>query len=306
MPEVEKGISLAMDHGELRLGKRRAVGKSLRDEQFTTAIVLPNSFKSALIPFHADIPKRIAWKGEWRNLLLSDCRRLDKNAFPLMVQRFAALAYPGCNEPPQQIPEPRLQSDSKSVEEALAAFNLGVEDKILAICPGAEFGVSKQWPAEHFAATCKAKIDEGWQVWIFGSASDTGVAGEILQMLTQEQSQKCVSLAGRTSLAQAIDLLSVAEAVVSNDSGLMHIAAALDKPIVALYGSTSPDFTPPLSSKSKLLFTDIDCRPCFQRECPLEHKKCLTELEPSRAIAAITELVPAGPRLTDAPYNKTD
>jgi len=293
MPEVEKGISLAMGHSELQLGKRRALGKSLRAEQFTTAIVLPNSFKSALVPLYADIPKRIAWKGEWRNLLLSDCRRLNKNAFPLMVQRFAALAYPCSNEPPDKIPQPRLQSDPKSVAQALATFNLGVEDRILAICPGAEFGVAKQWPAKHFAATCKTKIDEGWQVWIFGSASDAQVADEIRQMLSDEQRQNCVSLAGRTSLAQAIDLLSVAEAVVSNDSGLMHIAAALDKPVVALYGSTSPDFTPPLSSKSKLLFTDIDCRPCFQRECPLEHKKCLTELEPSRAVAAITELVPA-------------
>ena len=292
MLEVEKGISLEMGHGELRLGMRRALGRSLRSEKFTTAIVLPNSFKSALIPFHAGIKKRIAWKGEWRNLLLSDCRRLDKNAFPLMVQRFAALAYPRSNEPPDQIPEPRLQSDLKSVAEALVTFNLEVEDRILAICPGAEFGVAKQWPAEHFVDTCKTKIDEGWQVWIFGSEKDAEVSDKILQMLAEEQRQKCVSLAGRTTLAQAIDLLSVVTAVVSNDSGLMHIAAALDKPIVALYGSTSPDFTPPLSSRSKLLFTDIECRPCFKRECPLEHKKCLTELEPNRAIDAIAELVP--------------
>ncbi len=294
MPEVEKGISLQMGHGDLQLGKRRAFGKSLKSEKFTTAIVLPNSFKSALIPFHASIPRRIAWKGEWRNLLLSDCRALDKKAFPLMVQRFAALAYPASKEPPLQIPEPRLQSNRESVEAALAAFSLGLEHRILAICPGAEFGVAKQWPAEHFAATCRAKIDEGWDVWIFGSKKDAGVADQILQMLAEEQRQHCVSLAGRTSLSQAIDLLSVAEAVISNDSGLMHIAAALDKPIVALYGSTSPDFTPPLTNKSKLLFTDIDCRPCFQRECPLEHKKCLTELEPSRAIAAIEELVHPG------------
>jgi heptosyltransferase II len=294
MPEVEKGISLAIGHRELQLGKRRALGRSLRGEQFTTAIVLPNSFKSALIPLYAGIEKRIAWKGEWRNFLLSDCRRLDKKAFPLMVQRFAALAYPDSNEPPDHIPNPRLQSDPNSVAQTLATFDLGVEDRILAICPGAEFGVAKQWPAEHFAATCKTKIDEGWQVWIFGSEKDAEVSDKILQMLAEEQRQKCVSLAGRTTLSQAIDLLSLAEAVVSNDSGLMHIAAALDKPIVALYGSTSPDFTPPLSNKSKLLFTDIDCRPCFQRACPLEHKKCLTELEPSRAVAAINELTLAG------------
>ena len=292
MPEVEKGISLGMGHGDLELGKRRAFGKSLRGEGFTTAIVLPNSFKSALIPFYADISRRIAWKGEWRNLLLNDCRRLDKNAFPLMVQRFVALAYPASDDPPDRIPEPRLQSDPESVKKVLAIFSLGLEKRVLAICPGAEFGVAKQWPADHFAATCKAKIDDGWQVWIFGSEKDAEAANEITEMLVEEQKQNCVSLAGRTSLAQAIDLMSVADAVISNDSGLMHIAAALDKPIVALYGSTSPDFTPPLSSRSKLLFTDIECRPCFKRECPLEHKKCLTELEPNRAINAIAELVP--------------
>ncbi len=292
MPEVEQGISLSLGHGQLQLGARRALGKSLRGEKFTLAIVLPNSFKSALIPFHANIPNRIAWKGEWRNLLLSDCRRLDKKAFPLMVQRFAALAYPDAKTPPDRIPEPRLRTDPEGVKAALSEFGLGLDNKILAICPGAEFGVAKQWPAEHFAATCAAKIDEGWRVWIFGSKKDAQVAEEIVAKLSDQQRQNCTSLAGRTSLAQAIDLMSAASAVISNDSGLMHIAAALDKPIVALYGSTSPDFTPPLSSRSKLLFTDIECRPCFQRECPLVHKKCLTELEPARAIAAIEALTP--------------
>ncbi|GJM11706.1 MAG: lipopolysaccharide heptosyltransferase II [Pseudohongiella sp.] len=293
MPEVERGISIEMDHGDLKLSRRRAFGKSLRAEGFTTAIVLPNSFKSALIPYHAAIPNRIAWKGEWRNMLLSDCRRLDKAAFPLMVQRFAALAFPASAQPPSQIPDPRLKSDQQNVDQALGDFGLSLGSKVLAICPGAEFGEAKQWPAEHFAACCSAKIDEGWQVWIFGSKKDMQVADEVLQLLSVEQRHSCVSLAGRTSLAQAIDLLSVASAVISNDSGLMHIAAALDKPVVALYGSTSPDFTPPLSEKSRLLFTDIECRPCFKRKCPLGHKKCLTELEPSRAVAAIEELAPA-------------
>lgn len=293
MPEVERGISLQIGHGELALGQRRAIGKSLRQENFTTAIVLPNSFKSALIPFHAGIPRRVAFKGEWRNLLLTDCRKLDKQALPLMVQRFAALAYPSSAQPPAAIPEPRLLSDPASVTAAAQALDLELADSVLAICPGAEFGEAKQWPVEHYAATCRAKIDEGWRVWIFGSQKDAAVANEILALLTEDQRQRCSSLAGRTSLAQAIDLLSAADAVVSNDSGLMHIAAALDKPVVALYGSTSPDFTPPLTQRSKLLYTDIECRPCFQRVCPLGHKKCLTELEPGRAIAAVDELVTA-------------
>jgi len=291
MPEVESGISLEIGHGELGLRKRRAIGKALRSESFTTAIVLPNSFKSALIPYHANIPRRIAWKGEWRNLLLSDCRHLDKKAFPLMVQRFAALAYSASDLPPKQIPSPRLHSKPENVEAACAELNLELSGRILAICPGAEFGDAKQWPAAHFAATCSAKVDDGWRIWIFGSEKDGAVADEILQGLSDSQRSNCEKLTGKTSLAQAIDLLSVVDAVISNDSGLMHIAASLDKPVIALYGSTSPDFTPPLSDKSKLLFTDIDCRPCFKRECPLGHKKCLTELEPGRAVAAIEALV---------------
>ena len=224
-------------------------------------------------------------------MLLTDCRRLDKNAFPLMVQRFAALAYSAVGSPPVDIPKPRLQTRSRSVEQAVVGFSLDIESQILAICPGAEFGEAKQWPATHFAKACQSFIDEGWKVWIFGSEKDAVVAEEIRQALSEQERHNCVSLAGRTSLAQAIDLLSLATTVISNDSGLMHIAAALDKPVVALYGSTSPDFTPPLSSKSKLLSTEIDCRPCFQRECPLGHKKCLTELKPERAIAAVHELL---------------
>ncbi len=291
MPEVEKGISLSIGHGELALKKRRSLGRALRAEQFSTAIVLPNSFKSALIPFHAGISRRIAWRGEWRNFLLSDCRRLDTKNFPLMVQRFAALAFPLAAKPPAHIPEPRLQSDPASVDAALAEFALEASDRVLAICPGAEFGVAKQWPAQHFAKACQALIEEGWKVWIFGSEKDFPVAQEILQRLPEPQRQSCVSLAGRTTLAQAIDLLSAVKAVISNDSGLMHIAAALDKPIVALYGSTSPDFTPALTKRSKSLVTDIECRPCFQRECPLGHRKCLTELKPERAINAVHELI---------------
>ncbi len=291
MPEVEKDINLPMGHGELSLHKRRALGRSLRSEQFTSAIILPNSFKSALIPFHAGIAKRIAWKGEWRNLLLSDCRRLDKKNFPLMVQRFAALAYAENAEPPAIIPDPHLQLDPSSVEKVLKEFGLESNDRVLAICPGAEFGSAKQWPAEHFATSCQAVIEQGWKVWIFGSDKDAVVATEIRQLLTEQQRQSCVSLAGRTSLAQAIDLLSAVEAAISNDSGLLHIAAALDKPVVALYGSTSPDFTPPLTKRAKQLVTNIECRPCFQRECPLGHRKCLTQLTPDRALAAINELL---------------
>jgi heptosyltransferase-2 len=290
MPEVEGSIDSPIQHGELTLNSRRLIGKSLRERHFTSAIVLPNSFKSALIPFHARIPRRIGWRGEWRNLLLSDCRKLEKSTFPLMVQRFAALAYPKSDEPPRKVLRPRLHTELASTAGALRKFDLSSADRVVAICPGAEFGAAKQWPTGHYAELSNALIADGWRVWLMGSANDTVTAKAIISEIHREKREHCRDLTGKTSLAEAIDLMSTADVVVSNDSGLMHIAAALDKAIVAIYGSTSPDFTPPLAERVILLTTDIECRPCFKRECPYGHLRCLTELDPSRAIAAVHEL----------------
>ncbi len=162
---------------------------------------------------------------------------------------------------------------------------------VLVICPGAEFGDAKQWPAEHYAAVCQQQIDAGWQVWILGSAKDSEIATAIRGQLTAAGQEHCHDLTGRTSLAQAIDLMSLAAAVLSNDSGLMHVAAALGRPIVALYGSTSADFTPPLADNVQLLAIDIDCRPCFERTCPLKHKRCLVDLSPQLALAALQQVL---------------
>lgn len=290
MPEIAASLPAQLDHGELQLGLRRKIGVELRKHGFTHAIVLPNSFKSALIPFHARIPVRTGWRGEWRLPLLNDCRKLNAVAFPMMVQRFAALAYPEAAEPPQQIPPPKLAVDSESVVKAMARHNLQLGNKVLAVCAGAEFGAAKQWPAAHYAATVNELVGEGWQAWFFGSANDKLTTESILADIDAHNLAQCSDLTGATSLAEAIDLMSCADAVISNDSGLMHVAAALQKPVVALYGSTSADFTPPLSERVELLFTDIECRPCFKRECPYGHLKCLTELKPSRAIAAVRQI----------------
>lgn len=290
MPEVDDTLPAPLGHGELQLGRRRRLGRALRPEAFTTAIILPNSFKSALIPFHAGIPRRIGWRGEWRNLLLSDCRRLDKAAFPQMVQRFAALALPPGATPPSVIPPPALVVDADNARASLARFNLSEAAPVLAICPGAEYGESKQWPPMHFAELSNHYLAQGWQVWIFGSANDQLAAESVLADIESEFLPHLHNLAGRTALGEAIDLLDRAAVVASNDSGLMHIAAALGKPVVALYGSTSPDFTPPLAERVKLLHTDIECRPCFKRECPYGHRRCLVDLGPERAVAAVQEL----------------
>jgi heptosyltransferase-2 len=186
--------------------------------------------------------------------------------------------------------------NGESQAEVLNQFHLDGEGPVLGICPGAEFGPAKQWPAEHYAELANSLLSEGWRVWFFGSISDQLVTESIMADIEPAHFDRCANLVGKTTLGQAIDLLACARVVASNDSGLMHVAAALGKPIVAMYGSTSPDFTPPLADKVKLLSTDIECRPCFKRECPYGHLRCLNELSPALAIDAVAELIETTPQ----------
>ncbi|MDP1930038.1 MAG: lipopolysaccharide heptosyltransferase II [Gammaproteobacteria bacterium] len=291
MPQVRRAIDLPFSHGELNLAGRYRLGHSLRKERYDQVIVLPNSFKSALLTLFTRSRKRTGWRGEARGMLLNDVRQLDTKALPLMVQRFVALGLPEGAPLPEPLPRPQLITDPASVTQAVTDMQLHLGRPVLVICPGAEFGDAKQWPAEHFASLSRQKIEDGWQVWILGSAKDTSIATVIKGQLPEDQHRHCHDLTGRTSLAQAIDLMSLAQAVVSNDSGLMHVAAALARPIVALYGSTSADFTPPLADNVQLLAIDISCRPCFERTCPLQHKRCLVDLTPQQTLNALDQVL---------------
>jgi heptosyltransferase-2 len=294
MPQVHRSIRLDIDHGELGLGKRLALGRELRAAAYDQAIVLPNSFKAALIPLFAHIPLRTGWRGEARGWLLNDCRKLDKEKFPLMVQRFDALAY--ATPPPWllagQAPVPRLRVDAETQLLALDKFGLNTDKPVLILCPGAEYGPAKQWPEAHFAAVAAHYLQPqcGYQVWLLGSARDRAIADRILSGLRPAAYANCRNLCGETTLGEAVDILATATVVVSNDSGLMHIAAALDRPLVVIYGSTSPAFTPPLSARARTLSLQLECSPCFKRECPLGHTNCLKQLPPAMAIGAIAEL----------------
>lgn len=290
MPEVRAALSLPMGHGVLDLSGRKQLGRQLKG-QYDQAILLPNSLKSALVPFFAGIPVRTGWRGEMRYGLLTDLRKLDEQKYPLMIERFMALAYPAGHELQQPYPRPQLQIDTASRALALEKYGLELDRPVLALCPGAEFGESKRWPTEHYAAVADQKIRQGWQVWLFGSAKDHGVGEEIRERLIPGLREESCNLAGQTSLAEAIDLMSYASAVVSNDSGLMHVAAALDRPLVAVYGSTSPGFTPPLASSVETLRLGLDCSPCFERTCRFGHYNCLRDLSPNGAIAALDRLV---------------
>ncbi len=286
MPEVSEGMVLPVGHKEVSLMTRMKIGRSLRKDNYDQAILLPNSWKSALIPWFAKIPLRTGWVGEQRYGLLNDVRKLDKTQYPLMIERFMALGLPAKETLNKPYPKPKLCVTEDNIHKAQEKYGLQRDKPVLALCPGAEFGPAKRWPEEYYAVVAQEKLAQGYDVYLFGSPKDQPVAAAI-QGLTQ---QRCVDLTGKTSLAEAIDLIATASIVVSNDSGLMHIAAAMQRPTVVIYGSSSPKFTPPLHDEVRVTRLGIECSPCFQRTCPLHHLKCLKDLKPQMVLDAMAEL----------------
>jgi heptosyltransferase-2 len=275
MRGVRNIIENPIGHRELRLRERRALARKLRGNGYTRALVLPNSFKSALVPWMARIPRRIGYVREARGILLTDARRLDSKALPRLVDRFVALAaQPGELVPTS--PAPVLVPDAANAAEAIRVLGLSTHRPVAILCPGAEYGPAKRWPAEHFITLAQRFIDSGYVVWLVGSPNDRVAADPIAAVIPEVR-----NVCGRTDLGTAIDLLATASVVISNDSGLMHAAAAVGLPLVALFGSSSPEYTPPLSPLARGAKIDIICSPCFQRECPLGHFKCMRELSPN-------------------------
>jgi heptosyltransferase-2 len=282
LPGVDDTLVNPFAHGALKLGERWRFGRALRG-RFGEAIVLPHSLKSALVPAFAGIPRRAGFVGEGRWLLLTDARRLDEAALPRMVDRFSLLADPPGTARPAETPTPTLAADPAEVATTLAKLGLAQDRPAVALCVGAEYGPAKRWPAAHFAALARRLEEAGCAAWAIGGPGDAAIGAEVASLA----GGAAVNLAGRTSLAEAMDLIAAARAVVSNDSGLMHVAAALGRRIVALYGSTSPEFTPPLSPDAAILSLWLDCSPCFERVCPLGHFRCLTDLSPDAVWAAL-------------------
>lgn len=281
-------------HGEINWRGRWQLARRLARQDYDLAIVLPNSLKSALVPFFAGIPKRRGWRGEMRYGLLNDLRILDKQKLPLMVERFFALASddPSCQAlfcPPEQL-FPKLEIATASREKALQKHKLNATTPIIALCAGAEFGEAKRWPADKFSDLAAQCLDLGAQLWLFGSQKDAAIANDIA---TQTQAKfsggqnRIHNLCGKTDLGEALDLLSLARVAVSNDSGLMHMAAALGVAVVAVYGSSSPNFTPPLSARAQIVSLNLDCSPCFQRQCPKSHLNCLNQLDSERVFTHV-------------------
>jgi heptosyltransferase-2 len=280
MPEVTASIENPFAHGKFDWAGRKALGCRLASADFQQAYVLPNSWKSALVPFFARIPERIGFHGEARYFLLN--RRFPRSTLPRLVDRYAALA----GNFDTATPEPHLTSSLKQQRAAREALGLPVESTPVVFCPGAEYGPAKRWPVHHFATLARKLGADGTAIWIIGSDKDR----EVGDAIALQSAGTALNLCGRTSLAQAIDLIAGARAVVSNDSGLMHVAAALDHPLVALYGSSSPNYTPPLSRRATILSLGLDCSPCFKRECPLtppDTLRCLEDITPEQVFTAL-------------------
>jgi heptosyltransferase-2 len=271
MPEVEAVIEAPLVHGPLQLRARWRLGRSLKARAYDQAIVLPNTWKSALVPFFADIPLRSGYVGESRYGLLNLLYRTPAGADrPDMRLHYARLAEAPGVEPKPPLPEPRLRI---AVDEtARAREKFGLSKPYVVLCPGAEYGPAKRWP--YFAALA-ARM--GLPAVLLGSANDAEAARGV----------EGANLVGKTTLDEAIALIAGAQAVVSNDSGLMHVAAALGRPQVALYGSSSPQHTPPASAAARVLWLHVDCSPCYQRECPLGHFKCMKEMDAEMVLAEL-------------------
>jgi len=270
MAEVDTVIEAPLRHGELALGARWRLGRELKSRGYARAIVLPNTWKSALLPFFAGIPRRVGYRGEARYGLLNV---MHDGTEPSMVLHYARLAERPGAAIQTVLAEPRLRVDAGEIEAAKRKF--GIAGPYAALCPGAEYGPAKRWP--YFRELAESlSVDKV----LLGSTKDREASGGIPGR----------DLVGKTTLDEAISLIAGAQFVVTNDSGLMHVAAALGRPQVALFGSSSPEHTPPLSTAARVLWLRVECSPCFQRECPLGHFRCMREMTVASVREAIQNL----------------
>ncbi len=251
MKEVNMAIELPFEHGDIKIKERKKFAGQIKKNNYDQAIILPNSLKSALIPYFANIGIRTGWRGEMRYLLLNDLRKLNEVIYPRMIDRFCALGIEPDKEP-FQIVHPSLQIDPENISKLLNHYGLKKENKILALCPGAEFGPSKRWPTNFFSKVAQHYLDKDWTVLSLGSEKDALISKEIKENLSKNR-DNFVDTTGKTKLEDTVDLLSACSLVLTNDSGLMHIASAVEVPLLALFGPTSPEFTPPLGEKSAFI-----------------------------------------------------
>ena len=278
MPEVNDYIEMPLGQGQFELGVRYRLGKSLRARDYDQAIIIPRSWKSAVVAAAAKIPQRIGYRGEMRYGLLTDIRPLDKSILTQTVQRYVALGLSADEVlPPASIPLPCLDVDPVNQAALIEQFSLNCDTPVVGFMPGAEYGPAKCWPIEYYGELANRLIAEGYQIWLFGSPKDQMSCAAIAEI-----SPEASDLSGKTRLVDVVDLIALCKLVVCNDSGLMHIAAATGRHVVALYGSSTPEYTPPLTLSADICYEALECSPCFERNChrsaPDQNLQCLRDI----------------------------
>ena len=282
MPQVNEAIALPVKHGQLALATRFRVGRQLRHKGYTRAIVIPRSLKAALVPFFAGIPVRTGYRGEMRYGVINDMRVLDKEILTQTVQRQVALGLPPAATQPPAIAYPQLQIEENNQRRLLDELGLRLENPIIGLMPGAEYGPAKQWPIAYYQELAGKLMAAGYHVWVFGSEKEQAIGERIAQA-----GKDVVNLCGKTHLEDVIDLIALCDRIVSNDSGLMHVACATGRRMIAIYGSSSPAYTPPLSKNAEVIYRYLECSPCFKRVCPLGHTNCLTGIEVENVVTVM-------------------
>ncbi|MDG2155197.1 MAG: lipopolysaccharide heptosyltransferase II [Gammaproteobacteria bacterium] len=281
MPEVRRGIALSVGHGEFSFSVRRGLGKSLRQESYDQSIALPRSFKSALVPFFASAKIRTGYRGEMRYGLLNDIRPLNKLLLDQTVKRFVALGLPP-GELLEAIPQPALTVDQPNQQRLCSELGLDLSRPIIAMMPGASYGIAKCWPPEYFSELAAKLTERGNAVWVLGGAGDKAIGEQVIAGLDSAK-----NLCGITALEDTVDLLALSAIAVSNDSGLMHVAAASGVHVIAMFGSSTPAYTPALTNKKTIHYLNLECSPCFKRECPLTHLNCLRNIHVDDVLTSV-------------------
>ena len=295
MPEIRNVVEVNLQHGKLQFAERYRVGKSLQGE-YDRAIILPRTFKSALIPYFAKIPTRTAYRGEMRYGLVNDMRVLDSGESYKAVEKYLYLA-PDASLSESLVKQelntrpvihyPKLNVDNEKRHQS--ALRLGIDEsaKSIAFMPGAEFGPSKQWPGKYFGELATRFKQQGYKIYVFGSPKDKAIGEEIAQASNGD----AINFCGQTNLEEAVDLLSLVKVAITNDSGLMHIAAAVGRPVVTIYGSITPKYTPPLTDKKEIQYLGLDCSPCWKKQCPFGHYNCLNNIEVDKVFESAQRLL---------------
>jgi heptosyltransferase-2 len=290
MEEVSRSIISPFNHGEINIKARYDLGKKLRQEDYDRAIIMSNSLKSSLIPFFANIPLRTGWLGEMRFGFINDIRSKEKNSYPLMIEQFAKLGIKPIEDINGALPHPSLRVDSQNLDKQLNNLKIDLHKPSLAICPGAEFGPAKKWPSGYYAEVCNYYLSKSWNVLVFGSPNDETTGNTIEEEINRELLGGFYNLIGKTSLVDAIDLLSHCKKVVTNDSGLMHISAAVDTPLVAVYGPSSPQFTPHLIENHVVLRKSEGFEKVREGSEDHGHHESLMAIKPNEVLEGLERL----------------